>query len=51
MTLEIIEDSTSNDDAGTYEIEIQLYEQTDDLSKSYTIEMIIEEAEDEVLEC
>ena len=51
MTLEITEDSTTNDDAGTYEIEIQLSEQTDDLSKSYTIKVIVEEAELQEPEC
>ena len=51
MTLEIKEESTTNDDAGTYEIEIQLSERTDDLSKSYTIELTVEEAEVEKQEC
>ena len=51
MTLEITEDSTNNDDAGTYEIEIQLTEPTDDLSKTYTFEVIVQEAELEEPEC
>ena len=49
--LEITEDSTNNDDAGTYEIEIQLTEQTDDLSKTYTLEVIVQEAKLETPEC